>query len=196
MAKAKYELQDGVALITLNDPATLNAISVEMTEELNLLFDRACAEARCVVLTGEGRGFSSGANLAGGAPQSALTRLDLQSVARPEVLMAADARTRTGDAQTVAQALRVWVADHPNDAAAWMLLAAAYDNQGQRLRAIRAEAEARVAQGDLSAASDRFKAAQDLARGGLAAGDHIEASIIDSRARQVELLLREQALER
>ena len=68
MAKAKYELQDGVALITLNDPATLNAISVEMTEELNLLFDRACAEARCVVLTGEGRGFSSGANLAGGAP--------------------------------------------------------------------------------------------------------------------------------
>lgn len=110
--------------------------------------------------------------------------------------MAADARTRTGDAQTVAQALRVWVADHPNDAAAWMLLAAAYDNQGQRLRAIRAEAEARVAQGDLSAASDRFKAAQDLARGGLAAGDHIEASIIDSRARQVELLLREQALER
>jgi predicted Zn-dependent protease len=135
-------------------------------------------------------------HLAGGAPQSALTRLDLQSVARPEVLMAADARTRTGDAQTVAQALRVWVADHPNDAAAWMLLAAAYDNQGQRLRAIRAEAEARVAQGDLSAASDRFKAAQDLARGGLAAGDHIEASIIDSRARQVELLLREQALER
>lgn len=68
MAKAKYELQDDVALITLNDPATLNAISVEMTEELNLLFDRACAEARCVVLTGEGRGFSSGANLAGGAP--------------------------------------------------------------------------------------------------------------------------------
>ncbi len=68
MAKAKYELQDGVALITLNDPATLNAISVEMTEELNLLFDRACAEERCVVLTGEGRGFSSGANLAGGAP--------------------------------------------------------------------------------------------------------------------------------
>jgi hypothetical protein len=28
------------------------------------------------------------------------------------------------------------------------------------------------------------------------AGDHIEASIIDTRARQVESLLREQALER
>lgn len=68
MAKAQYELHGGIALITLNDPATLNAISVEMTEELNTLFDRAVSEARCVVLTGEGRGFSSGANLAGGAP--------------------------------------------------------------------------------------------------------------------------------
>ena len=43
MAKAKYELQDGVALVTLNDPATLNAISVEMTDELTGLFARACA---------------------------------------------------------------------------------------------------------------------------------------------------------
>lgn len=68
MAKAKYELENGVALITLSDLATLNAISVEMTEELSVLFDRAGEEARCIVLTGEGRGFSSGANLASGAP--------------------------------------------------------------------------------------------------------------------------------
>jgi 2-(1,2-epoxy-1,2-dihydrophenyl)acetyl-CoA isomerase len=39
-----------------------------MTEELVDAFDRACSEARCVVMTGEGRGFSSGANLASGAP--------------------------------------------------------------------------------------------------------------------------------
>ena len=68
MAKAKYELQDGVALITLADPATLNAISVEMTAELSIFFERAAGEARSIVLTGEGRGFSSGANLASGAP--------------------------------------------------------------------------------------------------------------------------------
>lgn len=68
MAKAKYELENGVALITLSDPATLNAISVEMTAELEVFFDRAAGEARCIVLTGEGRGFSSGANLASGAP--------------------------------------------------------------------------------------------------------------------------------
>jgi 2-(1,2-epoxy-1,2-dihydrophenyl)acetyl-CoA isomerase len=68
MAKAKYQLEGGVALITLSDPATLNAISVEMTEEIRALFQRATGEARCVVLTGDGRAFSSGANLAGGAP--------------------------------------------------------------------------------------------------------------------------------
>lgn len=68
MAKAKYELENGVALITLSDPATLNAISVEMTAELDVFFNRAASEARCIVLTGEGRGFSSGANLASGAP--------------------------------------------------------------------------------------------------------------------------------
>lgn len=68
MEKAKYEVDGGVALITLNDPATLNAISVDMTNELTVLFQRAVGEARCVVLTGEGRGFSSGANLASGAP--------------------------------------------------------------------------------------------------------------------------------
>jgi 2-(1,2-epoxy-1,2-dihydrophenyl)acetyl-CoA isomerase len=67
-AKIKYEAEAGVALITLSDPATLNAISVDMTEELVDAFSRAVADARCVVLTGEGRGFSSGANLAGGAP--------------------------------------------------------------------------------------------------------------------------------
>lgn len=68
MAKSKYELDGAVAIITLSDPATLNAISVEMTAELTEHFARATSEARCIVLTGEGRAFSSGANLASGAP--------------------------------------------------------------------------------------------------------------------------------
>jgi 2-(1,2-epoxy-1,2-dihydrophenyl)acetyl-CoA isomerase len=68
MAKVKYELDGAVAIVTMSDPATLNAIAVDMTEELVAAFDRAVGEARCIVLTGEGRAFSSGANLAGGAP--------------------------------------------------------------------------------------------------------------------------------
>lgn len=67
-AKVKYEVENGVAVITMSDPATLNAIAVDMTGELTDAFNRAVEEARCVVLTGAGRGFSSGANLASGAP--------------------------------------------------------------------------------------------------------------------------------
>jgi 2-(1,2-epoxy-1,2-dihydrophenyl)acetyl-CoA isomerase len=59
-----YDLSDGVALLTLSDPATLNALSLQMGADLRAALGRACREARCVVLTGEGRGFSSGANLA------------------------------------------------------------------------------------------------------------------------------------
>jgi predicted Zn-dependent protease len=103
---------------------------------------------------------------------------------------------RTGRAGDAAQRLQTWVATHPRDAAAWQQLSAAYAAQGQRLRSVRAEAEARVAQLDYAAALDRYKAAQDLVRQGAGGGDHIEASIIDTRARQVDSLLREQALER
>src|SRR5690349_14386482 len=63
MAKVKYERDGNVAIITMSDPATLNAIDVEMSDALKAGFARACDEARCVLLTGEGRAFSSGANL-------------------------------------------------------------------------------------------------------------------------------------
>ena len=80
------------------------------------------------------------------------------------------------------------------------LLASVQQQRGQVLRAIRAEAEAQVARQDLPAALDRLRAAQDWIRrspsAGGAAVDHIEASIIDTRAREVAALLREQALER
>lgn len=124
-----------------------------------------------------------------------LQLVDPLSQRRPEVLLASQAQVATGRGAEVAQRLQTWVAQQPRDAAAWQLLASAYQAQNQVLRAIRAEAEARVAQLDYQAALDRFKAAQDAVRRG-AATDHIEASIIDTRARQVESLLREQALER
>ena len=47
---------------------------------------------------------------------------------------------------------------------------------------------------DYAAALDRFKAGQDLARKG--GGDFYDASIIDTRLREVESRLKEQAADR
>jgi len=94
------------------------------------------------------------------------------------------------------QSLQAWVAEHPLDAGAWQWLATTYAAQGRVVGAIRAQAEMNVAQMDLPAALTRFKAAQDMVRAGQSGVDHIEASIIDTRTRQVEALVREQALER
>ena len=106
---------------------------------------------------------------------------------------------RVGKAKLAAQELQTWVATHPQDASAWMALAAAYQARGQPVGAVRAEAEAQAAQQDYPAALARFKAAQARIRtqgAGRGASDHIEASIIDTRTRQVELLVREQLPER
>lgn len=62
--KVLYSLQDGVARISMNDPATRNAGSAQMGEELVDAVNRAACEARAVMLTGEGKAFNSGANLA------------------------------------------------------------------------------------------------------------------------------------
>jgi predicted Zn-dependent protease len=77
------------------------------------------------------------------------------------------------------------VALHRQDAAAWDLLAQAEERLGQKLRAMRAQAEVRAALGDLSGAIDRLRAAQALVRSG-AANDFIEASVIDARLRELQ----------
>ena len=90
--------------------------------------------------------------------------------------------------------LQQWVALHPSDGGAWQQLAALYRAQGLAIRALRADAEARAAQFDYAGALDRFKAAQDLVRRGT--DDFMEASIVDARARALQLLLHEEALKR
>ena len=74
--KVLYEVDTrGVASITLNDPDTRNALSVELLEGLTGALERARDEdaARCVVLrSSHERTFSSGANLAGFAADTAL----------------------------------------------------------------------------------------------------------------------------
>lgn len=68
MAYKTIELErDGdVAIIRLNDPATLNAVTVKMIEEIDAALDEINGAARSMVLTGAGRAFCSGANLSAG----------------------------------------------------------------------------------------------------------------------------------
>ena len=98
---------------------------------------------------------------------------------------------------TVQQQLRQRVQSSPHDAQAWNLLATLLAGQGQKLSSLRAEGEAQLARMDLQGALDRFRAAQDAARvTRLQPGDHIEASIVDTRIRDIERQLREMQLER
>jgi enoyl-CoA hydratase/carnithine racemase len=61
-----YEKKAPVATITLNRPEALNAISQQMTAELHRALDEADAdrEVRAIILTGAGRGFSAGYDIA------------------------------------------------------------------------------------------------------------------------------------
>jgi predicted Zn-dependent protease len=134
--------------------------------------------------------------LQAGDPKPAAALGASASSGRPELMLSSAGLIATGRAGETAQRLQTWVSLHPRDGEAWQLLAKAYLAQGQTLRGIRAEAEAHVAHLDYDAAMDRFRAAQDLARKGTTREDHIEASIIDTRTREVASLLREQAAER
>jgi enoyl-CoA hydratase/carnithine racemase len=64
----RAESAGGVLTITLDRPERLNAFTETMRRELIAAFDRADADddVRAVVVTGEGRGFCAGADLAKG----------------------------------------------------------------------------------------------------------------------------------
>ena len=113
---------------------------------------------------------------------------------RAEVLIQARSLMAAQRTPEVLSRLQSWVAANPKDATAWQLLAVAYGAQNQPVRAIRADAESRAAQLDYPAALDRLKAAQTLMRNQPGSADYVEASIIDTRTRQVESLIKEQAL--
>ena len=134
--------------------------------------------------------------LARGDAAGALQVLDgLQTgpTERPPMLLRAqtllDLRRATPGSQAAplresTETLQTWVAEHPQDAAAWEQLAATSDALGLKLRSMRAAAEARSVVGDLTGAIDRLRAAQQVSRGATGQ-DFIEGSVIDARLRQI-----------
>jgi len=68
-AKVRTEVKDRIGIITLNDPATLNAAGMELMDGLTQAVETFIRdpEVRCILITGEGRGFCSGANLTAGS---------------------------------------------------------------------------------------------------------------------------------
>ncbi|MFD1934167.1 MULTISPECIES: crotonase/enoyl-CoA hydratase family protein [Nonomuraea] len=64
----EYGVADGIATLTLNRPERLNAFTLTMRRELIEAFDLADTDdaVRAVVVTGAGRAFCAGADLAGG----------------------------------------------------------------------------------------------------------------------------------
>ena len=75
-----YDLSDGVAVITLNRPTVMNALTSQLRREMLHAVGRAEREARVLVLTGVGRAFCSGQDLA----DVDIATVDLEAVLRDE----------------------------------------------------------------------------------------------------------------
>ena len=62
----KYEVKDGICYITINRPQAMNALNDEVLDELHAAFAafEADAHAKAAILTGEGKAFVAGADIA------------------------------------------------------------------------------------------------------------------------------------
>jgi 2-(1,2-epoxy-1,2-dihydrophenyl)acetyl-CoA isomerase len=76
-----YNLSQGVAVIALNRPSVMNALSRQLRAEMLVAVRNAAAEARVLVITGTGRAFCSGQDLADAA---AIGALDLERILNEE----------------------------------------------------------------------------------------------------------------
>lgn len=87
-----YERHDAVALISLNRPDALNGFTPELTGELLLALEKAANDddVRVIVLTGEGRCFSTGADLKHGFRDDRTTQGILQYEYRPVLVAMAE----------------------------------------------------------------------------------------------------------
>jgi len=64
MKTVKLEFSENIAIIKLNRPESLNALSAQLVIDLREAIQRSLSEAiRCVLITGEGKAFCSGGDL-------------------------------------------------------------------------------------------------------------------------------------
>jgi len=78
----RYEVAEGVAVLTLDRPDVMNALDTQMRAEIQHAMRRVPDEARVAVLTGQGRAFCSGQDLGDGRA----TNLDLERTLRDEYM--------------------------------------------------------------------------------------------------------------
>ncbi len=64
----KFEQHDAVAVVTINRPDNMNAFTTELSQDMQLVLERAHHDdsVRAIVLSGAGRCFSAGADLKSG----------------------------------------------------------------------------------------------------------------------------------
>lgn len=88
MSVCDYEAIDRVGLVTMNRPDTLNALNWELIQDLEEAVTKAAHDetTRVVIITGAGRGFCSGGDVAGGAPPEGQVTKPRASTAFPEAV--------------------------------------------------------------------------------------------------------------
>lgn len=77
-----FSVEGGIARLKLNRPAALNALSRPLLGEMITVLDALpdMPEARVLVINGEGKGFSSGADLSGGSSPAGSPGFDAGAV--------------------------------------------------------------------------------------------------------------------
>ncbi|MGB5581419.1 MAG: enoyl-CoA hydratase-related protein [Woeseia sp.] len=85
LSTVRYEQDGAVAVITINRPDAMNSFNTALRLDLRAAFEHAEGDStvRAVVLTGEGRSFSAGADLRSSMDSQKTVEQQLQSEYRP-----------------------------------------------------------------------------------------------------------------
>jgi predicted Zn-dependent protease len=176
-----------LAASLLNEPARADAAYAELRRDVAIAGDPNTGAVvtllRAELLIARGDGAAAARELASLPPTVK---------ARPELFLRTQAALRAAEAgadlraelRELTQRLQSWVALNKRDAFAWELLARCNEALGAKVRALRAQAEARAAIGDLGGAIERMRVAQNAARSEQPP-DYVEASVIDARMREL-----------